>query len=122
MSFQYHPLFLQGKDQTPYRKLSSEGVRVETAGSHSFLHVEREALRLLAEAAMSTSTICCGQRISHSSPKSSATRSHRKRQIRRLRSVEERQHRGGRHLADVPGYRHGHRHGQKGQVRLDRRR
>jgi fumarate hydratase class I len=53
MSFQYHPLFLQGKDQTPYRKLSSGGVRVETAGSHSFLHVDREALRLLAEAAMS---------------------------------------------------------------------
>jgi fumarate hydratase class I len=53
MSFQYHPLFLQGKDQTPYRKLGSEGVRVETAGSRSFLHVDREALRLLAEAAMS---------------------------------------------------------------------
>jgi fumarate hydratase class I len=53
MSFQYHPLFLQGNDQTPYRKLSSGGVRVETAGSHSFLHVDREALRLLAEAAMS---------------------------------------------------------------------
>ncbi len=53
MSFQYHPLFLQGKDQAPYRKLSSGGVRVETAGSHSFLHVDREALRLLAENAMS---------------------------------------------------------------------
>ncbi|HUZ91113.1 MAG TPA: fumarate hydratase, partial [Methylocella sp.] len=53
MSFHYHPLFPPGKDKTLYRKLSSGGVRVETYGPHEFLHVEREALRLLAEAAMS---------------------------------------------------------------------
>jgi fumarate hydratase class I len=49
----YHPLFPPGKDQTLYRKLSSGGVRVETYGPHAFLYVEREALRLLAEQAMS---------------------------------------------------------------------
>jgi fumarate hydratase, class I len=53
MSFHYHPLFPPSKDKTLYRKLSSGGVRVETYGQHEFLHVEREALRLLAEQAMS---------------------------------------------------------------------
>jgi fumarate hydratase class I len=52
MSFQYHPLFLPGKDRTPYRKLTSDGVRVETFGPHEFLRVEREALRFLAEQAI----------------------------------------------------------------------
>ena len=53
MSFQYHPLFAPGKDKTSYRKLTSDGVRVETYGPHTFLRVEREALRHLAEQAMS---------------------------------------------------------------------
>ncbi|HTV33921.1 MAG TPA: fumarate hydratase [Methylocella sp.] len=52
MSFQYHSLFPLGKDETPYRKLTSEGVRVETYGPHVFLQVDREALRLLAEQAL----------------------------------------------------------------------
>ncbi len=52
MSFHYHPLFPLGKDTTPYRKLSSDGVKVETLGTREFLVVEREAIRALAEAAM----------------------------------------------------------------------
>src|ERR1700687_94610 len=52
MSFQYHPLFPLGKDRTPYRKLTSDGIRVETFGPHKFLRVEREALRFLAEQAI----------------------------------------------------------------------
>jgi fumarate hydratase class I len=52
VSFRYHPLFPLGKDTTPYRKLSSDGVRVETLGAREFLVVEREAMRALAEAAM----------------------------------------------------------------------
>jgi fumarate hydratase class I len=52
VSFQYHPLFPLGKDTTPYRKLSSDGVRLEALGAREFLVVEREALRTLAEAAM----------------------------------------------------------------------
>jgi len=52
VSFHYHPLFPLGKDTTPYRKLSADGVRIETLGAHEFLAVEREALRGLAEAAM----------------------------------------------------------------------
>ena len=46
------PLFQLGPDSTPYRKLTAEGVRVETAFGQPFLVVEREAIRRLAEAAM----------------------------------------------------------------------
>src|SRR5450631_2449718 len=52
MTFQYHSPFKLGKDRTPYRKLVCDGVRVERFGPHEFLHVEREALRLLAEQAI----------------------------------------------------------------------
>ena len=53
MTFQYHPPFKLGKDKTPYRKLVCDGVRIEKFGPHEFLRVEKEALRLLAEQAMS---------------------------------------------------------------------
>src|SRR5579885_677558 len=53
MGFEYHPLFPLGKDNTPYRKLTQEGVQLERFGQHEFLWVEREALRYLAEQAMS---------------------------------------------------------------------
>src|SRR5947208_6148877 len=47
-----HPsLFPLGHDSTLYRKLTGEGVRLERAGRHELLVVEREALRMLAEAA-----------------------------------------------------------------------
>jgi fumarate hydratase class I len=51
VSFHYHPLFPLGKDETPYRRLDYEGLRVERLGSKEFLSVDREALRLLAETA-----------------------------------------------------------------------
>jgi fumarate hydratase, class I len=49
--YRHTPLFPLGKDSTRYRKLSSEGVRVERAGNHELVVVEREALRALAETA-----------------------------------------------------------------------
>ncbi len=49
--YKHTPLFPLGKDSTRYRKLSSEGVRVERAGNHELVVVEREALRALAETA-----------------------------------------------------------------------
>ncbi len=52
MSYEYFPLFPLADGETPYRKLTSDGVRVEQFGKHEFLVVEREALRLLAEQAM----------------------------------------------------------------------
>ena len=46
----------------------------------------------------------------------------RQRQVRRLRFPQERQHRGRRRAADVPGHRHRDHHGQEGPARLHRRR
>ena len=52
MTYQHRPLFRLGKDTTPYRKLTSEGVKVEKLGDKEVLSVSREAIRLLAEQAM----------------------------------------------------------------------
>jgi fumarate hydratase class I len=49
--YQHMPLFPLGKDTTPYRKLFSHGVTVETVMGREMLVVSRDALRLLAEAA-----------------------------------------------------------------------
>ncbi|MBI5128048.1 MAG: fumarate hydratase [Rhodopseudomonas palustris] len=49
--YKHTPLFPLGKDETPYRKITSEGVRVETVLGRPMLVVEREALRALSEAA-----------------------------------------------------------------------
>jgi fumarate hydratase class I len=49
--YTHTPLFPLGGDSAPYRKLSADGVRVERAGKHELVVVEREALRALAEAA-----------------------------------------------------------------------
>ena len=49
--YRHTPLFPLGKDTTAYRKLTSEGVRVEKALGKDVLVIEREALRLLAESA-----------------------------------------------------------------------
>eukprot|EP01037_Dinobryon_pediforme_P026237 gene26237-28690_t len=52
MTYRYAPLFPLAEDKTPYRKLSSDGVRVEKVGDREVLSVSREAIRLLAEQAM----------------------------------------------------------------------
>lgn len=52
MTYQYAPMFPLAKDKTPYRKISSEGVKVEKLGDREILTVSREAMRLLAEQAM----------------------------------------------------------------------
>src|SRR6516164_298192 len=49
--YRHTPLFPLGKDTSPYRKLTAEGVRVERVMGSEILVVEREALRALAEAA-----------------------------------------------------------------------
>src|ERR1700734_2014904 len=52
MSQDHHALFQLGPDATPYRKLTSEGVRVEKALGREILVVDAEALRALSEQAM----------------------------------------------------------------------
>jgi fumarate hydratase class I len=52
MTYHYTPMFPLAKDATRYRQLTSEGVTAETLGGREFLTVSREAIRLLAEEAM----------------------------------------------------------------------
>ena len=49
--YRHTPLFPLGKDETPYRKITSEGVRVEKVLGEDVLVVSNEAMRALAEAA-----------------------------------------------------------------------
>ncbi|MBN8958918.1 MAG: fumarate hydratase, partial [Rhizobiales bacterium] len=49
--YRHTPLFPLGPDKTRYRKITSDGVRVEKVGKTEMIVVEREALRALAEAA-----------------------------------------------------------------------
>jgi fumarate hydratase, class I len=49
--YKHTPLFPLGKDTTPYKKISTDGVRVETVLGKEMLVVSREALRALSEAA-----------------------------------------------------------------------
>jgi len=49
--YKHTPLFPLGKDDTPYRKIATDGVRVERVLGEDVLVVPREALRTLAEAA-----------------------------------------------------------------------
>ena len=49
--YNHSPLFPLGKDKTPFRKITSDGVRVEKVMGRDVLVVSREAIRALAEAA-----------------------------------------------------------------------
>src|SRR5258708_13017176 len=49
--YRHTPLFPLGQDTAPYRKLGTDGVRVEKIMGREMIVVEREALRALAEAA-----------------------------------------------------------------------
>src|ERR1700744_5732081 len=49
--YRHTPLFPLGPDTTPYKKVTTEGVRVEKVLGKDMLVVSREALRALAEAA-----------------------------------------------------------------------
>jgi len=49
--YRHTPLFPLGKDSTPYRKLTSDGVRVEKIMGKEVVVVSSDAMRVLAEAA-----------------------------------------------------------------------
>ncbi len=49
--YRHSPLFPLGKDMTPYRRISSDGVRVDKVLGEEVVVVAHEALRALAEAA-----------------------------------------------------------------------
>ena len=48
--YHHSPLFPLGPDETPYRKLTDKGVRVEKVMAREVLVIEREALRALTKA------------------------------------------------------------------------
>ena len=50
-AYKHTPLFPAGKDTTPYRKITSDGVRVEKVMGKDVVVISRDALRALAEAA-----------------------------------------------------------------------
>src|ERR1700760_3085307 len=50
-AYKHTPLFPAGKDTTPYRKITSEGVRIEKIMGKDVVVISREAMRALAEAA-----------------------------------------------------------------------
>lgn len=60
-------LFPLGEDKTPYRKLTSDHVSVDTFKEQEILSVDAEGLRILSEAALPTSITCCAQAICNSS-------------------------------------------------------
>ena len=49
--FSYQPLFEFGPDETPYRKISTEGVEMVTLNGRDFLQIQPGVLRLLAHQA-----------------------------------------------------------------------
>src|SRR5260370_39242767 len=49
--YRHTPLFPLGPDTTPYKKVTTDGVRVEKVLGRDMLVVSREALRSLSEAA-----------------------------------------------------------------------
>lgn len=51
--FFYQDPFPLAKDETPYRKISSEYVKLENYGGREVLHIDPKALELIAEEAMS---------------------------------------------------------------------
>jgi fumarate hydratase class I len=51
LAYPHIPLFPLGPDETPYRKLTDEGVGIERIGGKDILTVDGEAMRLLAEQA-----------------------------------------------------------------------
>ncbi len=111
--FDYTDMLPTGPDETPYRLLTTDGVRTVEAAGRTFLEVAPEALRLLTETAMHD--IAHYLRPAHlaqlrrilDDPEASPERP-----VRRARPAEERQRLRRRRPADVPGHRHRDRHGQ----------
>ena len=119
-NYVHHEMFPLGEDTTPYRQLTTEHVATREVDGREILEVDAQALTLLADQAMRDCQHLL--RPGHlaqlrkiiDDPEASGERP-----LRRPRAAEERQHRRGRHPADVPGHRHRDRHGQEGRERLD---
>ncbi len=120
--FSYTDLLPLGADETEYRLITSEGVRVVEAAGRRFLEVEPEALRLLTETAIHD--ISHYLRASHlaqlrkivDDPESSGND-----RFVALDLLKNAVDLGRRRAADVPGHRHRDRDGQARPPRPHRR-
>ena len=110
--FAYHPMFDAPHDDTPWRKLDGDYVAVDTFKGQEIVTVSPDALTDLSREAFKD--ISFFLRPGHLAQLSSILGGEPERPLRRPRPAEERQHRIRRRAADVPGYRHGHHHGQEG--------
>ena len=122
MSSALNTLFPLADDATPYRRLEIDGVGAETLSGRELVTVQPEALRALSKQAfIDIAHLLRPGHLAQLAHDPRRPRGHLQRPLRRPRPAEERQHRGGRRAAHVPGHRHRHRHGQEGPARLDRR-
>ena len=121
--FAYSPLLPIGADRTDYRLVTDGGVDVvDGPGGRRFLTVEPAVLTQLTAEAMHD--IAHYLRPAHLTQLRSIIddpASVAERPVRRARPAAQRQHRGRRRAADVPGHRHRDRDGQARPARADRR-
>jgi hypothetical protein len=121
--FRYSDLLPTGKDDTPYRLITTEGVSAVEVDGRTFLKVDPEAIRLLTAEAMKD-----------------VNQYLRPAHLRQLRKIIDDPEASGndrfaaldllknvnisarRHPADVPGHRHRDRHGEEVGGRAHRRR
>ena len=112
--FVYEDLLPLADDPTPYRLLTTEGVRVGRGGRAA--HVPRGRPRGAAAADRDGDArhraLPAPGAPGPAAPDPRRPRGQRQRPVRRARPAEERQHRRRRRAADVPGHRHRDRHGQ----------
>ncbi len=121
--FTYHKMFPLAHAEMPWRKIT--GDYVETA---------RFGERRRAQGRWPRADRTCARGLLRRFPPAAPgpprpaaqdlrrPRGLRQRPLRRLRALEERQHRRGRRATHVPGHRHRHRHGQARPPRVHRRR
>ncbi len=123
MSETYSPLFQLGPDHDPLPQADLRGRARREGARREMLVVERErdhGARRTGDDRHQPSAASRPSRAARENPRRS--RGDLERQVRRLRSLEERQYRRRRRAADVPGHRHRDRRRQEGPPRLDGRR
>ena len=114
-------LFPVGEDDTPYKKLTSDHVSVDDYRGQKILHVEAEGIRLLCEQGfMDINHLLRPKHLKQLASildDPEATENDRFVAYDLLKNANIA---AGGVLPDVPGYRHGHRHGQEGHACVDR--
>ena len=118
--FQFQEMFPLDKGDTPYRKLTDDFVSVGEYKGSRILEVDRQALTLLAaESIRDISHLFRPSHLAQLAQGARRPRGHRERPLRRPDDAPERLRVGRHGAAELPGHRHGDRHGQEGPTGLD---